>query len=332
MRAMLLEKPGPVSSSPLRRAEVPEPAPGPGEVAVRVSACGVCHTDLHTVEGDMPLPRLPVIPGHQVTGTVEAAGEGARRFRAGQRVGIAWLGSTCGACTFCRSGRENLCREARFTGYHRDGGYAERVLVPESFAYALPDGFSDIQAAPLLCAGIIGFRSLRLSGIKPGGRLGLYGFGASAHVAIQVARHWGCEVYVFSRGREHRALAEDLGAAWTGRVPESPPVPLDSSIIFAPAGELVPEALTHLDRGGTLALAGIHMSPVPRLDYAKHLYYEKTVRSVTASTRADGEDLLALASAIPISTHATQFPLAEANHALQELKAGRISGAAVLVP
>jgi propanol-preferring alcohol dehydrogenase len=287
---------------------------------------------LHTAEGDFPLARVPVIPGHQIVGTVEDAGKEAVRFKPGERVGIAWLHSTCGQCRFCKSERENLCPYASFTGLHHHGGFAEAMVVPEDSAYSLPEGFSDLQAAPLLCAGIIGYRALRLSGIQSGGRLGLYGFGASAHVTIQVAAHMGCDVYAFSRGETHRKLAEGLGAVWTGKVQEVPPEKLDASIIFAPAGDLVPPALEALDRGGTLTLAGIHMSNVPELEYNRHLYYERTIKSVTASTRSDGRELLALAGEIPIVTSVTPYPLSEANQVLAMLKSGGIDGAAVLVP
>ncbi len=330
MQAMVLHSPKPVLENPLILEEVDRPEPGPGEIRVKVSVCGICHTDLHTVEGDLPLPKLPLIPGHQVVGVVDAAGEGAARFRKGDRVGLAWLYSACGGCAFCRTGRENLCEAGRFTGYHTDGGYAEYTVVPEAFAYRLPEETSDEAAAPLLCAGIIGYRALRLSGIRPGGRLGLYGFGASAHVTIQVARHWGCEVYVFSRGAKHLELAEQLGACWTGEAEETPPHPLDASILFAPAGRIVPEALRVLNKGGTLALAGITMSAIPELDYTKHLYFEKTIRSVANSTRKDGEELLRLAAEIPIRTETVLFPLKEANQALQRLKNGEINGAGVL--
>ena len=332
MRAMLLEKPALVSTFPLKMVEMEPPVPGPHEIAVKVAACGVCHTDLHTVEGDLPLPGLPLIPGHQIVGRVEDLGEKITRFKVGDRVGIAWLQWTCGSCGYCTTGRENLCPDAQFTGFHRNGGYSELVSGPEQFAYHLPDGFSDIQAAPLLCAGIIGYRALELSGIRDGGRLGLYGFGASAHVTIQIARHRDVEVYVFSRGEDHRKLAEELGAVWTGQVPDHPPDSLDASIIFAPAGELVPPALEALDRGGTLILGGIHMSPVPVLDYERHLYYEKTIRSVTASTRKDGEEFLRIAASIPVSTRVTTYLLSEANSALHDLKEGKIDGAAVLIP
>jgi propanol-preferring alcohol dehydrogenase len=329
---MLLKKPAPVSTSPLKSVEIPPPVPGPDQIAVKVTACGVCHTDLHTVEGDLQLPALPLIPGHQVVGRVEAIGEKVTRFRVGDRAGIAWLHWTCGSCAFCASGRENLCHEAQFTGFHFYGGYSELVCAPEEFAYQLPDGFADIQAAPLLCAGIIGYRALELSEIQAGGKLGLYGFGASAHLTIQLARHRSIDVYVFSRGENHRRLAEELGAVWTGRVPDRPHDSLDASIIFAPAGELVPPALEALDRGGTLVLGGIRMSPVPILDYERHLYYEKTLRSVTASTRSDGEEFLELAASIPVRTQVTTYPLMEANRALLDIKEGKIDGAAVLIP
>lgn len=332
MRAMLLEKPAPVRTAPLRMVEVDPPVPGPEEIIVRVTACGVCHTDLHTVEGDLPLPVLPLVPGHQIVGTVQELGGEVTRFQLGDRVGIAWLHWTCGTCRFCTTGRENLCHKARFTGLNHHGGYAELARIPAPFAYHLPESFSDTQAPPLLCAGIIGYRALELSGIQRGGRLGLYGFGASAHVAIQIARHRGIDTYVFSRGEGHRKLAEELGAVWTGQVPDRPPEDLDAAIIFAPAGELVPPALEGLDRGGTLILAGIHMSPVPVLDYGRHLYYERTLKSVTANTREDGEGFLQLAAAIPVRTKVTSYPLKDANAVLKELKEGKIDGAAVLVP
>jgi alcohol dehydrogenase, propanol-preferring len=330
MRAMQLEFPAPLSGEPLKMVELPQPVPGPGQILLRVSYCGVCHTDLHTVEGELPLKRLPIIPGHQVVGQVAARGPGATRFTPGDRVGLAWLHHTCGACEYCLGGRENLCREARFTGLHQDGGYAELVVAEEDFLYRLPENFPDEAAAPLLCAGIIGYRALKLSNIKHGGRLGLFGFGASAHIAIQVARFWECEVYVFTRSPAHRELAQNLGAAWVGQAQETPPGELDSAIIFAPAGSLVPEALRLLARGGTLALAGIYMTAIPSLNYEQHLYYEKTVRSVTANTRKDGAELLELAARIPIIPKVRLFPLEEANQALQLLKAGRIDGAGVL--
>jgi len=330
MKAMLLEFPAPVLENPLRLTELPAPVPGPGQILLKVDYCGICHTDLHTVEGELPLTQLPLIPGHQVVGRVVDRGPGAARYRTGDRVGLAWLYHTCGQCRFCRQGRENLCEQARFTGLHHDGGYGELLTAHEDFAYPLPAGFPDQAAAPLLCAGIIGYRALRLSGIQPGGRLGLYGFGASAHIAIQIARYWGCEILVFTRGPGHQELARQLGASWVGQAQDQPPGKLDSAIIFAPAGILVPQALKHLDRGGTLALAGIYMTAIPKLDYDQDLYYEKTLRSVTASTREDGRELLELAARIPILPQVTTFPLEEANRALQLLKAGQIDGAGVL--
>jgi propanol-preferring alcohol dehydrogenase len=282
------------------------------------------------VEGELENPALPLIPGHQAVGIVSRLGSAVTGRRIGERVGIAWLQGTCGQCEFCRSGRENLCRGACFTGYQVHGGYAEYALASASFAYPIPDVFSDEEAAPLLCAGIIGYRALRLSGIQPGQRLGLYGFGASAHIAIQIARHWNCEVYVFSLKRDHQKLAQELGARWTGGAAESPPVLLHGSIIFAPAGELVPPALRALERGGTLALAGIHMSPIPSLDYDRDVFGERVIRSVTANTRQDGEDLLREAAAIPIRPRTQRFQLDQANQALQALKRGAIQGAGVL--
>jgi propanol-preferring alcohol dehydrogenase len=330
MRAMVLSEFGPAESGPLRLEDVPTPRPGAGEALVRVLCCGVCHTDLHTVEGDIIPPGLPVIPGHQVIGIVEETGEGAGRLRVGDRVGLAWLGRTCGECDYCRRGDENLCDHALFNGFDLNGGYAEKVVVQEDFAYPVPDGFSDIQAAPLLCAGIIGYRAIRVSGAVPGAHVGLYGFGASAHVAIQVLVHWGCDVYVFSRSESHRELAVGLGAVWTGGSEDLPPEPLNSSIIFAPAGGIVPHALRALDKGGTVALAGIYMSKIPELDYEEHLYGERVLRSVTASTRRDGIELLELSAEIPIRTRTSVFPLEEANDVLIALKNGGIDGAAVL--
>lgn len=329
MRAMVLRRTGPIGERPLALEEVPLPEPGPGELRLRVRACGVCHTDLHTVEGELHLPRLPLIPGHQIVGVVEKLGEGTQRFKLGERVGVPWLNWACGECAFCLKGLENLCPNARFTGLHVDGGYAEYAVVPEAFAYPIPAGFSDLQAAPLLCAGVIGYRALRLSGAKAGERLGLFGFGASAHVTIQVARYWGCEVYVFTRAEEHKALARELGAAWVGAPQAGPPERLDSAIIFAPAGWLVPVALRALRPGGTVALAGIHMSPIPEMSY-ELIYGERAVRSVANMTRQDARELLELAGAIPIRTEVEVYPLAEANEALLRLKEGRVRGAAVL--
>ena len=326
---MVLHRPGPAESSPLRLEEVPTPVPAEHQVRVRVACCGVCHTDLHTVEGDLSLPKLPIIPGHQLVGVVDALGPGAHKLKAGDRAGIAWLQWTDGQCGFCRRDLENLCERARFTGYHVDGGYAEYAVVHQDFAYPLPAGFSDEHAAPLLCAGIVGYRAYRISGAKPGDRLGLYGFGASAHLILQLARHQGCEVYVFTRGQAHRDLARELGAAWTGAAEDTPPDPLDASIIFAPAGALVPQALGALRKAGTLALAGITMSAIPQMDYSL-LYHERTVRSVANSTRQDARDFLALASEVPLKTEVQVFSMEDANQALVAMKRSEIGGAGVL--
>jgi propanol-preferring alcohol dehydrogenase len=321
----------PIETRPLRLEQRPVPEPARGEVLVSVLACGVCRTDLHVVEGDLPLVRSPIVPGHQVVGRVELAGRDATRFAAGERVGIAWLRATCGACGFCASGRENLCERAEFTGWHADGGFADYAVVPEAFAYRIPEAFTDAEAAPLLCAGIIGYRALKRAEVRPGGRLGIYGFGSSAHVALQVARARGVEVYVCTRGASRRELARRLGAAWVGDVRDAMPAPADGTIIFAPAGDLVPVALRNLARGGTLALAGIHMTPVPALDYARELFHERQVRSVTANTRADGEELLAEAARIPIRPETTAFDLPDANRALELLKHGGFPGSGVLL-
>jgi alcohol dehydrogenase, propanol-preferring len=331
MRAMSLAGPAPVESAPLRCDFRPTPSPGPDEILVRVIACGVCRTDLHIVEGDLPLVRSPIVPGHQVVGRVEATGSGAHRFRPGDRVGIAWLRRTCGACDACRRGRENLCEHSEFTGYHADGGFADYAVVPEAFAYAMPPIFGDVEAAPLLCAGIIGYRALKRSDVPPGGRLGIYGFGASAHVTLQVARARGCEVFVCTREASHRELARRLGATWVGDIGDAMPAKADGTILFAPVGDLVPVALRNLARGGTLALAGIYMTAVPPLDYERDLFYERNIRSVTANTRADGEELLAEAARIHIRPTTTTFPLEDANRALVLLKRGGFAGAGVLL-
>jgi propanol-preferring alcohol dehydrogenase len=328
---MLLRQTKPAEDSPLECVDLSLPQPGPGEVRLAVRACGVCHTDLHTVEGDLSLPKLPLVPGHQIVGIVDKVGTGVTRFEVGQRVGVPWLYATCGQCAFCRGGLENLCADARFTGLHVDGGYAEAMVVHQDFAYPMPEGFSDADAAPLLCAGIIGYRALRLSEIRPGQRLGLYGFGGSAHVTIQVARHWGCEVYVFTRSKGHRQLARRLGAAWVGGAEDTPAHKMHGSIIFAPAGWLVREALRVLERGGTLALAGVTMTPIPELDYDRLLYWERTVRSVANFTRRDARELLQLAAEIPIRTTVQAFPLERANEALMALKRSEIDGTGVLV-
>ncbi len=328
---MAVERPAAAENRPLRMVDRPVPTPAPGEIRVRVTLCGVCRTDLHVVEGDLPPRRDVVVPGHEIVGVVDAVGSGVAGFARGERVGIAWLQGTCGACRFCRDGRENLCADATFTGYGVDGGYAEFAIVRAAWAYRVPAAFGDAEAAPLLCAGIIGYRALRVSGVRPGGRLGLYGFGGSAHIAIQVARARGCEVFVCTRDEKHRALARRLGAAWIGGADEPPPVKLDAAILFAPAGTIVPTALAALDRGGTLAVAGIHLSEIPPLDYERHLFHEKTLRSVTANTRQDGIDLLREAAAIPIRTVTQAFPLESANEALLALRNDRLDAAAAVL-
>jgi len=329
MRAMVLEKPAVAEQSPLGLREIPDPNPRSGEIRVQVRCCGLCHTDLHTVEGELPLPRLPVIPGHQIVGTIDALGPGVRKLKEGDRVGIPWLHETDGTCDYCRRGLENLCETGRFTGYHADGGYADYAIVREDFAHAIPNFFPDENAAPLLCAGIIGYRSYQLSGIRPGQRLGLYGFGASAHLVLQLARYRGCELYVFTRAENHRQLAKKLGAAWVGRAEEEAPDKLDAAIIFAPAGALVPAALQALDKGGTLALAGITMSPIPQMDYSL-LYHERAVRSVANSTRQDCREFLEVAAEARLRTEIRLYDLEQANQALQDLKHSRIEGAGVL--
>jgi propanol-preferring alcohol dehydrogenase len=335
MQAWTLNKPAPVESRPLSPADLPVPTPADDELLVKVRACGICRTDLHIVEGELPVRRSPLIPGHQIVGRVAALGSRVNDFAVNDRVGIAWLNRTCGVCKFCRAGRENLCDRAEFTGWTVDGGYAEYTVAPAAFTYRLPHGFDDIQAAPLLCAGIIGYRCLRLTGINKkvwsGARLGLYGFGAAGHVCIQVARSRGAEVYVCTRDREkHQALAHELGAVWVGDAGTEPPVKLDAAIIFAPAGELVPLALKAIDKGGTLVLGGIHMSPIPAFDYSL-IYGERMIRSVANNTRADGQEFLVEAARIPVRTHTQTFPFDQANEALIALKTDAISGAGVLV-
>lgn len=329
MKALVLRKPAPIETNPLELADVAKPQPSGSQVLVRVSACGICRTDLHVIEGELTPRKSPITPGHQIVGVVEAVGDRAKLHAIGTRVGIAWLHSTDGTCEYCTAGKENLCNSPTFTGYTVDGGYAEYALGEESFVYPIPEGFSDLAAAPLLCAGIIGFRSLRLSAIGRGGRLGLYGFGAAAHVAIQVARHWGAEVYACTRDERHQKLALELGAVWAGGTVAEPPKKLDSAIIFAPAGEIVPAALKALRKGGTLALGGIHMSTIPPLDY-DWLYGERVVRSVANNTRQDGHDFLRTAAEIPVHVETEIFPLKEANRALNALKNDAIRGAAVL--
>ena len=339
---MQLTRPAPVEERPLSPVELPVPEPGPGEVRIRVKACGVCHTDLHEVEGDLPLPRLPLVPGHEVVGVVDRLGGDAPGPAVGTRVGVPWLHSTCGECRFCRSGRENLCEDIRFTGYSVDGGYADYLVVPAGFCYPLPGGFTDAEAAPLMCAGVIGYRALRQAGVGPRSsgnrhssidirpRVGLYGFGASAHICLQVARHWGWRVAVFTRAQKHKDLARGLGADWVGEASDTPPWKLDSGIIFAPAGELVPVALAHLDKGGTLAHAGIYSSPIPGFGYDL-IYHERTLRSVANSTRQDVVELLELAAEVPLQTTVETFPLREANEALLAVKHSRLDAAAVMV-
>jgi propanol-preferring alcohol dehydrogenase len=314
----------------LRAVERPVPQPGPGEVLVKVTVCGVCRTDLHVRDGDLPQHRSPVVPGHEVVGTVAEAGEGVRRFAVGDRVGIAWLRHTCGECSWCRRGQENLCPRSTYTGWDADGGYAEYAVVPAAFAYDLPAGLPDEQAAPLLCAGIIGYRALRRANLPAGGRLGIYGFGASAHLTAQIALAQGAEVHVLTRDERARELALELGAASAGAAYDAPPVLLDSAVVFAPVGDLVPPALEALDRGGTLALAGIHLSDVPPLDYQRHLFRERTLTSVTSNTRADGEELLRLAPRLGVAATVTAYPLDEADTALDDLAADRVHGAAVV--
>jgi len=325
---MRLVRVAPVESAPLVAADLSSPRPAPGEVAIAVEACGVCRTDLHIVEGEVPA-RLPVIPGHQAAGRVVEVGAGVEGLAVGDAVGVGWMASTCGACALCRGGRENLCPNARFTGRDRDGGYAERMTASARWAYRLPEGFNAPEAAPLLCAGVIGYRSLRLSGIQPGGRLGLFGFGASAHLAIQVALHWRCEVFAFTREEHHRRLALAMGARWAGEAFDDPGVELDAAVTFAPAGEIVPLALARLGRGATVAVNAIHMSPIPSFDYER-LYGERAVRSVMNFTRADAEEFLALAASIPVRARTETFALAAVNAALARVKAGGIAGAAVL--
>lgn len=330
MQAMLLNHIAPIATSPLVPSDVPTPTPGPGQVRLRVSCCAVCRTDLHVIEGDLPAPKLPLIPGHQIVGVVDAVGAGGGRLPVGRRVGVAWLRHTCGQCSFCRTGRENLCEGQLFTGYHADGGYAQYALVDEAYAYEIPEGFSDLQAAPLLCAGVVGYRALQRAAVPAGGKLAIYGFGSSAHVIAQIALARGARLYVVTRGEGHRRLARDMGALWAGENPADLPCLVDSAILFAPAGELVPAALGKLEKGGTLALAGIHMSQIPAMDYDTTLFFERDLRSVTANTRADGREFLAEAARAGVRPHVTTYPLADANRALQDVAGDRVNGTAVL--
>ena len=345
MKAMVLRSLRPAEALPLTLEEVPLPEPGPGEVRVKVAYCGVCRTDLHIAEGDLLPPRLPLILGHQVVGVVDAVGDagseseeesrdGSQGLQGlhgllGARVGIPWLHGTCGECRYCRAGQENLCEGAVFTGFSADGGYAEYAVARADYLVRLPEGFPDVQAAPLLCAGIIGYRSIRVAGVLPGETVGLFGFGASAHLAIQILRHWGCDVLVYTRGREHQELARELGASWAGRAEEGREGVLDRAITFAPSGALVPAALRALRRGGTLAINAVHMDPIPPLEYPL-IYWEKKIVTVANSTRSDAAEFIALAAEIPLRVKFQIYPLEEANQALLDLKRGKVQGEAVL--
>ena len=330
VKAVVVNQAAPIEDAALDTIDVEAPRAGPGDVLVRVKACGLCRTDLHIIEGDLPKRKLPVIPGHQAIGVVEQVGQGASGVKPGDRVGVAWLNWTCGACSYCRLGRENLCVTARFTGYDVDGGYAEYLSAPADFVYPIPESFSDEHAAPLLCGGVIGYRALKLSQIEPGQGLGLYGFGSSAHIALQLARHLKCRVFVFTRSAEHQEMALEMGAEWAGTAADKPPEEIDASIIFAPAGELVPQALSSIKKGGTLVLAGVTMSPIPKMPY-ELIYGERSVRSVANATRRDAMELLEMAAQAPIETQIQTFNLQEANEALRLLKAGKINGSGVFV-
>lgn len=331
MRAWVVDTPGPIDTGPLVRIHRPTPVPGRGQVLVRVTCCGVCRTDLHLAEGDLPPHGARTVPGHEVVGVVDAVGPGSHRFRVGERIGVPWLARTDGSCLYCRRGDENLCSAPQFTGWDLDGGYADTCVADEAYVYRLPDSLDDEHAAPLLCAGIIGYRALRRSGVAPGGRLGIYGFGGSAHLTAQVALHLGMRVHVLTRGRRNQELARRLGADSVGDAHGTPPEPLDGAILFAPAGELVPTALSALDRGGTLAVAGIWLSDIPALNYDATLFQERTLRSVTANTRTDGETFLALAERLGVRATTVSYPMSEAPRALEDLRNGRFSGAAVLI-
>jgi propanol-preferring alcohol dehydrogenase len=329
MRAVELRSAAPIATRPLHLVDRPAAVPGPGEVRVDVTACGCCRTDLHVVTGDLELPVLPIVPGHQAVGRVGALGEGCTRVQLGERVGVSWLHHACGVCAPCRRGDENLCEQATFTGWTVDGGYAEQLTVPERFAVLLPAGLDDLEAAPLLCAGVIGYRALRRAEVEPGERVALMGFGASAHLAIQVLHHWGCDVAVLTRGSEHRSLARAMGASWVGDAADLPPAPCDRAVVFAPAGELVPVALRVVRPGGTVALAGIHMSTIPAFDYAL-LWGERTLRSVANMTRRDAQEFMELAADARIRASYEVFALDDANEALQAISTDRVRGAAVL--
>ncbi|MCP2520493.1 zinc-dependent alcohol dehydrogenase family protein [SCandidatus Aminicenantes bacterium Aminicenantia_JdfR_composite] len=327
MKAAILYNQQPIENNPLKIEEIEIPQINENEILIKVNACGICHTDLHIIEGELPPVKMPVIPGHQIVGIVEKIGGKVTKFKVGDKVGVPWLHSTCGKCEFCKRGKENLCNNAKFTGYHVNGGFAEYSKVSEDFAYRLPENLSNLNIAPLLCGGVIGYRALKLSEIKPGERLGLYGFGASAHIVIQIALYWNCEVYVFTRSEAHRTLASKLGAVWTGRAEDNPPKKMHTSIIFAPAGYLVREALRVLEKGGTIALAGIYMTPIPEIDYSL-IYHERKITSVANSTREDVIELLKLAKEIPLKTEIQIFSLEEVNKALQLLKRSEIKGGA----
>ncbi len=327
MKAMLLDAPG----TPLRLAEIPIPEPGPGQIRVKVAACGVCRTDLHVADGDLTDPKLPIVPGHEIVGRVDKLGTGVTHFATGQRVGIPWLGHTCGSCPYCRDGRENLCDRPGFTGYQIDGGYAEYAVADADYCFPLPQGLGDVEAAPLLCAGLIGYRTLRMAG--PVRTFGIYGFGAAAHIVAQIARHEGMEAYAFTRPGDTaaQAFARELGCVWAGSSDERPPQPLDAALVFAPVGGLVPRALVAVRKGGVVVLGGIHMSEIPAMPYAL-LWEERVIRSVANLTRRDAEEFLALAPLVPVRTHTTALPLANANEALDRLRRGELTGALVLVP
>ena len=329
MLVQQLHQPAPIETNPLRLEEIPRPAVTPHQLVIEIRACGVCHTDLHVIEGELPAPLLPLIPGHQIVGEVVEVGTGVSRFNVGARVGIPWLHQTCGVCEFCQRDQENLCENARFTGYTAQGGYAEYTTVLENFAVPLPERFSDTEIAPLLCAGVVGYRSLRLSDLQPGERLGIYGFGSSGHICLQVARHWGCEVYVFTRSEAHQRHALQLDAKWAGQAQDEAPAKLDRAIILAPAGWIVPLALGHLRKGGTLCINAIHMSDIPQIPYSL-LWDERTIRTVANATRQDAEEFLPLAAQIPIHTDVEVFDLDDANRALYQTKHSAINGSAVL--
>jgi propanol-preferring alcohol dehydrogenase len=331
MKAMLLHHPGPIESSPLKLTDVADPAPASQEARLRVHCCAICRTDLHVIEGDLSPAKMPVIPGHQIVGTVDQLGAGCSRLRIGMRVGVAWLRHTCGECRFCTTSRENLCERSQYTGYSADGGYAEYATVPEDFAYEIPDRFDDVSASPLLCAGIIGYRAMKRCNLRDGTKLAIFGMGSSAHIVLQLAVHRGCQVFVVSRSANHQRLALQLGAAWAGADASKMPAKADSAIVFAPVGDVVPTALQSLDRGGVVALAGIHMSPIPTLDYDRDLFQERDLHPVTANTRQDALELLAAAASAGVKPRITSYPLAEANRALSDMKAGRIDGTGVLI-